>query len=547
MYSKRTNGFYLSGEQNFKVLFFSDEPEYTLMFKQCFKDFANKHSLVETIHINSIESFKNELNSGLNCNYFNIALKDVDPSTIDFLIKLISALPQYLETFIIFWSHYPSELLLLESLKNNIHIDIRDISKANSEWIEWVNYLNLYNHLNRLHIEKIDEFFDLDEDIITKSPKGIKNNLKKAFIQSNQISSKLQEHFSQIEKQNAEINIRNIELEKAFKKSSAHHIKLQKALLQNEQQRIKLEKAIDEIKNKNEKLQSQNEEIKAQRDHIRIQTEEIESQRDLAIMQRDQIVLQQNEIKDNIQYSSRIQQALLPPSDFLDQLLPNHFIINKPRDIVSGDFYWVAQNRTYTVIAVADCTGHGISGALMSMLGSAFLNEIVIRNNVTCSSQILELLRRRVIDSLHQDINNSMEFSRDGMDISVCVIDILDYSIEYSGANNPVYIIRKNELIELRPDKIPIGIHEFFLEPFTDKKVSVQSGDQVYMFSDGYADQFGGSKGKKLKYSRFKELLQLYHHLPSAKQQEALEQYFTDWKGDFEQVDDVLVFNFTIS
>jgi serine phosphatase RsbU (regulator of sigma subunit) len=214
---------------------------------------------------------------------------------------------------------------------------------------------------------------------------------------------------------------------------------------------------------------------------------------------------------------------------------------------VSGDFYWLAQNRNYTIIAVADCTGHGISGALMSMLGSAFLNEIVIRNNITNPAQILELLRKRVIDSLHQDINHSIEFSRDGMDITVCVIDILDYSIEFSGANNPVYIIRKSELIELRPDKIPIGIHEFFLEPFSTRKIALETGDKVYMFTDGFADQFGGAKGKKLKYSRFKEIIHLYHHLSYDKQKEAIEQYFEDWKGDFEQVDDVMVFGFNIA
>ncbi len=264
----------------------------------------------------------------------------------------------------------------------------------------------------------------------------------------------------------------------------------------------------------------------------------------MAIQQHDLISVQQNEIKENITYARRIQKAMLTPEMMMKQIIPNHFVLNKPKAIVSGDFFWVAQNKNFTVIAVADCTGHGISGAMMSMLGIAYLNEIVNKDNIINSSTILEQLRERIINSLHQEYSHDISFSRDGMDISICVIDILENTMEYSGANNPIYVYRKDELIELRPDKMPIGIHEFFEESFSSQSLDLEENDTVYMFSDGYADQFGGSKGKKLKYKKFKELLKTANEKSIHQQEEFLNREFDLWRGEHEQIDDVIVLGY---
>jgi len=304
-------------------------------------------------------------------------------------------------------------------------------------------------------------------------------------------------------------------------------------------------RANHQLELKNEAITRQNEEIKQQKEEIATQRDEIESQRDMATNQRDQIIEQKQEITDSIQYASRIQNALLASNEFADKVLNQYFITFKPRDIVSGDFYWFTKIENKTIVVAADCTGHGVPGAFMSMLGITFLNEIVNKQKITEPDQILNQLRKEIIKALKQGRESK---SKDGMDIAIVVIVPEKNILEYAGANNPVYIVQK-EIIELqnttviqelKPDKMPIAIYEK-MAPFNKKQIGINSGDIVYLFTDGYADQFGGPKGKKFKYKQLKEYLIEIAPLSIENQKTKIEQTFNDWKGINEQVDDVLV------
>ncbi|MFH2141114.1 MAG: tetratricopeptide repeat protein [Bacteroidota bacterium] len=266
------------------------------------------------------------------------------------------------------------------------------------------------------------------------------------------------------------------------------------------------------------------------------QKEEIETQRDL-------ITVQKNEITDSILYAENIQMAILPPEDLIISIIPECFILFKPRNIVSGDFYWLGKHNDLIYIAVADCTGHGVPGALMSMLGMAYLNEIIMKNRTIAASEILNDMRDKIIISLRQ--SNEPGKTRDGMDISLCVINTEKQEIQYSGANNPIYIVYQQNLEEIKPDKMPIGIHYHKNISFTDKVIKYKNNTLLYMFSDGFADQFGGASGKKYKYKMFKEiLLELSAH-DLEKQKVLLENSLINWMGSdsyqYDQVDDILV------
>ena len=309
----------------------------------------------------------------------------------------------------------------------------------------------------------------------------------------------------------------------------------QKRLLKEE-----VERQTREIKMKNAALTQQKEEIEAQRD-------EIEGQRDIATEQRDQILNQKKDIEDSIKYAKRIQTAALPEDKYLDKLLPDYFILFRPRDIVSGDFYWVGEKENKVVVIAADCTGHGVPGAFMSMLGISFLNKIVSEKMIIKSNEILDRLRVNVIQALHQSKDNFE--SKDGMDIALTVINYDTNTLYYSGGNNPLYLIRDKELIQYKGDKMPIAIYEV-MDPFSFSEVKYQKNDSIYMFSDGYPDQFGGVKGKKFMYGRFKKLLISISDKPMAEQKQILENTLDEWqdhpdnrtgKNTFSQIDDIVV------
>ncbi len=255
--------------------------------------------------------------------------------------------------------------------------------------------------------------------------------------------------------------------------------------------------------------------------------------------QRDEITRQRNEIIESIQYAGLIQTSLLPRRKVLEKYFSENFLLYLPKNIVSGDFYWFVYKGNRLYFAVGDCTGHGVPGALMSILGLSFLNEIISSREQLQANRILNLLREMVMKALHQ--TGDISETKDGMDIALCIYDSEKKILQYAGANNPLYLIRGDVAIAYKPDRMPIGISGLEEKPFSNQYLDVKKGDMLYLFTDGYVDQFGGPHRKKFKYDPFKALLISIANYPAGKQQELLYETFTRWKGDLIQVDDVLV------
>lgn len=258
--------------------------------------------------------------------------------------------------------------------------------------------------------------------------------------------------------------------------------------------------------------------------------------------QKDEIDRQRKELTESIKYASYIQNALLTSPQELKRLLPEHFVIFIPRDIVSGDFYWITKRKSDLIIAVADCTGHGVPGAFMSILGITLISEIVNRACYNSAGSILNQLRESVMRALNQ--RGVEEEQKDGIDMALCLINTNTNELEFAGAFNPIYIIKKNRLIEMHGDKMPIGIAALEENSFTNHKYNLEEDDIVYLFSDGFVDQFGGPEGKKYKYQPFRNLLLNISNLPMHSQKNELIKTFKHWKGNLAQLDDVLMFGF---
>ena len=244
------------------------------------------------------------------------------------------------------------------------------------------------------------------------------------------------------------------------------------------------------------------------------------------------------EITDSITYAKRIQNAILPSDTTVKEYLPNNFVLYLPKDIIAGDFYWLERKDDNILFAAADCTGHGVPGAMVSVVCNNALNRTVREYGLTNPAEILNKTREIVV----QEFEKSDEDVKDGMDISLCCLDLSgSYAIlQWAGANNPLWIIRKHELIEVKPNKQPIGKTDNPLS-FTTHEIQLQKGDTIYVFTDGFADQFGGPKGKKFMYKPFKELLLSIQNKTMEEQKIVLEQHFENWRGSLEQVDDVCV------
>lgn len=245
------------------------------------------------------------------------------------------------------------------------------------------------------------------------------------------------------------------------------------------------------------------------------------------------------EITDSIHSAKRIQHALLASDTLLKKQLPEYFVLYKPKDIVSGDFYWANVIDNKFVMITADCTGHGVPGAFMSLLNISYLNEAIIEKQIDSPEKILEYVRSQIINSLNPE-GSEIE-SKDGMDAVLCIYDFKHLWLRFACANNPLWILRKNELIKFKPDKMPVGMHYGEQKPFSINTVGLRKGDIVYTFTDGYADQFGGQKGKKFKYKALKEVLISIQNKSMEEQKEILNSTFENWKGNLEQVDDVLI------
>jgi serine phosphatase RsbU (regulator of sigma subunit) len=282
-----------------------------------------------------------------------------------------------------------------------------------------------------------------------------------------------------------------------------------------------------------------NQKLAESKSHIEKINADLELTNTEVLKQKDIIEQKNQSITDSIQYASRIQTAVLPPISFLADWGIDNFILFKPKDIVSGDFYWGKKKTGKIIIAAGDCTGHGVPGAFMSMLGHAFLDEIVNTREIENAATILNILRDEIIGTLKQ--KGTTGEARDGMDISLVILDPVASKLDYAGANNPLYIIRDGKLLKYKADRMPIGIHFISHTPFTNNSIGIKKGDYIYLFSDGFADQFGGPQGKKFMYKPFQELLLSNHRKALELQKEILNNTFEKWKGDREQVDDVMI------
>jgi serine phosphatase RsbU (regulator of sigma subunit) len=266
-----------------------------------------------------------------------------------------------------------------------------------------------------------------------------------------------------------------------------------------------------------------------QKEIIEIQKTEVESQKHL-------VEEKQKEIIDSISYAKRLQEAILPPQKFIDNHLPSNFILYKPKDLVAGDFYWAESIDDLFFIAAADSTGHGVPGAMVSVVCSNALNRTVKEFGLTDTGKILDKTRELVVETFEKSVSEV----KDGMDISLLCIDTKNKKINWSGANNALWYIQNNEVKIIKANKQPIGKTEK-PSPFTTHEIEYSNDLTFYLFTDGFADQFGGEKGKKFKYKQLEELLLNNNHLALSKQSDLLNEKFENWKGELEQVDDVCV------
>ena len=283
-------------------------------------------------------------------------------------------------------------------------------------------------------------------------------------------------------------------------------------------------------------LEQQGKELKEQNDKIIRANEELKQLYEITNNQKDEII-------SSILYAKSIQSALMPQEAYITELLNENFILYKPKEIVSGDFYWIKQVNNFIILAAADCTGHGVPAAFMSMLGISLLNEIVQRREITQANQVLNELRIQIKHSLRQ--TGKKEESRDGIDIAICVIDSKKNIMQYSGAHNPLLFISNNngapELKEIKADPMPVGVNFSSDKSFSNHEIQLKTGDIFYIFSDGFTDQNGGIHNHKFTSEKFKELLFGIHDQPMYEQKEILEQTLKDWMGEQPQRDDILI------
>lgn len=261
-------------------------------------------------------------------------------------------------------------------------------------------------------------------------------------------------------------------------------------------------------------------------------------------MQREELQIKNKDLTDSLTYARRIQTALLPTVGLINKLIPDHFIFYRPKHIVSGDFYWVSQDGNRLYLAAADCTGHGVPGALMSMIGLEILQKIISESRIEHTDQVLSALNREMEQAFNKE-ENGMASIKDGIEIGMCIIDMQTRELEFSGAFLPVYIIRDEKLIEIKGDKINVGQSVDGVE-FTKTTHKLDSNDIIYLFSDGYADQFGGPENKKFMYRRLRHLLVTISKFPMDDQRRILEETIVAWMADTDQIDDMMVMGFRL-
>lgn len=408
-------------------------------------------------------------------------------------------------------------------------------NKVAAEYYE--KYTSLAKHLQKKEIEAMEDRTKQFEQQVYSKEKELKNTL---------------DTLGEVLEMNREMQLQNALLNKENQLNEA-----QKAQLEAEQQRMEArDKALKTQifalfavlalfvliiilvysqfrakKKANKLLHDQNIEI----EHQKV---EIEKQHEITQVQKKRIT-------DSIQYAQRIQKAVLPPDAIFNQSFNDYFVFYRPKDIVSGDFYWTTRKDDVLILAVADCTGHGVPGAFMSMLGVAYLNEIVnkiaINKHISTlnADDILNQLREMIITSLHQTGN--LKEPKDGMDISLIIVDFDKKKLQYAGAYNPLYLIRNNQLERYSADKMPVSYHQKKDIPFAKHEIDWNPDDRIYLFTDGFIDQFGGERGMKFMSKKFMEILVRINGKSMAEQASILEKTFDDWRGERAQLDDVLV------
>lgn len=271
----------------------------------------------------------------------------------------------------------------------------------------------------------------------------------------------------------------------------------------------------------------------------------LEEKNEIINHQKAVVEEQHKDITDSIKYAQRIQGAILPPKNMWGKILPNSFVMYMPKDILSGDFYWIEETKDYIYVAAADCTGHGVPGALISIVNFNLLNKAVLEKKLITPSDILDAVNFWLTESLHQTYQESAV--KDGMDVSLIAIHKHSNEVLFTGANNPIYHISNGELTQIKGDKFPVGAFVGDqIQKFTTKKFNVEKGDTIYLFTDGFADQFGGDKGKKFKYAPFQEKLKTISNTTLTEQNQTMQEEFIKWKGTHEQVDDVLLIGIKI-
>jgi serine phosphatase RsbU (regulator of sigma subunit) len=263
---------------------------------------------------------------------------------------------------------------------------------------------------------------------------------------------------------------------------------------------------------------------------------------ELIEVQKVELELRDRNITDSLIYAQRIQEALLPSESYFRKHFADSFILFKPKNIVSGDFYWIGEKGEKIFVVAADCTGHGVPGALMSMIGLKIIEKTINEDNIEIPSKILAVMNRGLEKTFSRE-KNIGTIIRDGMDIGLCIIDRKRKKVDYAGAFLPLYLIRDGNLIEIIADKIIIGMNPGGL-PYTDHEIDLLDDDIFYIFSDGYVDQFGGNENKKFMYRRFRYLLTTIHHFPVNDQKAILDENIKTWMGSNEQVDDIMVIGF---
>lgn len=344
------------------------------------------------------------------------------------------------------------------------------------------------------------------------------------FFQSFMLSLRFSKAFGKAEELSSELKVLNINLERRVRERTT----------EIEQQKEELQAQANNLQDMNEELGSTNELLKLSKSELEQKNIEIDKKNE--------------DITSSIKYAKRLQEAILPSETEFKQLFSDYFIVFKPRDIVSGDFYMLEKVDKYTILAVADCTGHGVPGGFMSMLATTLIHELMRYKDLTKTGEFLDSLRRKVISALKQDANKKV--IGDGLDIAFTVIDSDENKLYFSGAYNPLFIFRNDKFIEIKADKMPIGNYIGKTRPFTTKTFDLEKDDQIYLFTDGFKDQYGGKNFRKFLNKNFKKLLFDNRKLPMDKQKQIILETFEKWINPdgktHKQIDDISIIGIKI-